>query len=568
MKVFFTDDEMSRLEALQLAYDKLIKEAEAKELELSPGSVPDVSYLQEKRPSLPTPISNDVNGNPIYDAEELKKYQAENQAIDDQITEIYNAWAASGSDEWREVKKLIPRYIEQLAAQRNDLYEEAEARQFRALGDSIPVIVADAKQQIDWYIEDHYKYYLEEITNGMVSAHDVRVDENTGNWYLDPKKIKTQLEKAVIRLHFEALSNNAEATAELDDYIRIAIENSPYISKTGKLGGQLRTYGAKSSISVIRPASFVTTVDKTSSLLFDNEIEIEKIDEDGSYNVTSITLSSKRSRKNPVKQFASINYDAVLNNGYFSKVPTLNDFDRLVYDGIITNLDSGNRTMSVDMIYRAMTGKVDGDVDVSDAIRDRIVEALHKFKADLRIEYDKEVLIGNRQEKATFNHREPLVMYRENWVEINGKTVFAITIPNDVDSDPILLRWARFNGNEIDTRDIRLLNVKGLNNGEESVVIKMALYRRIISMYNDYKKATISKKPMKLNRKIAFDYIYDKLGLDNPTPVKKQRVKERIEKCLDFWVDGGLITGYTFYKAKGSNKFAGVEINFLKQLED
>ena len=300
-------------------------------------------------------------------------------------------------------------------------------------------------------------------------------------------------------------------------------------------------------------------MDKVSSLLFSGDLlKTQEID------LTPVILG--RRRKTAYLAYASIDYDELIANNAVVSAPSLNDFDRWVHDGIITNLISGNRTMSIDMIYRAMTGKVDGDVDVSDDLYDSIRESIHKFHGRMTITTNLEVPVGTDTERGVFSLKEPVVMYTEKEVTLHGKRALVISIPAEPEYDPILLKWARFNGNEIDTRPIRLLNVPGLNNRYESSLIKMYLYRRVIAMRHSYDDSQVKRKKMTLSRRIKFDSIYEKLQKDL-SRTEKSRVKERVEKILKHWSALDLISGYTFTKKAGTNQYDGVEILFDKLIE-
>lgn len=564
MKIIYTAEERKKIDSVEDAYQKLIAECEEKIERLAPGDPPDDRELQKKRPKMPKPIKKDKDGTPIYAKADMDKYNELNQAINKEVDDQFNAWLASGSDEWQQARADYMSLIDKLNEARRDLYDKAERRQFSELGNSVTTIVEDAKKQVDWVIPYRYELISDAIdSDGLVSQYDIRVDEKTGKIYLDRSLLIDSIERSLLRLHFEALADEPEALAEIKLYIADTVAKSPYVSSTGKLGGDLRKYAknitpSKKMLTAVRPRDYVTTVDKVSKLLFSDELSGLEM------NTLQPVRLSNRKQKSNVLVYASINYDELIESGVFQQIPKLTDFDWWVHDGIITNLASGNRTMTIDMIYRAMTGKIDDKVHVSDDIYAKIRDSVHKFRGIATITNT----LGETPEgEAIFNHREPLVMYKEDEVILNGKRVMAITVPNDIDSDPIVLRWARFNGNEIDTRDIRLLDVKGLNNGDESSTIKMYLYKRVIAMRHAYDESTLQRKPMKMSRKIKLETVYHKLGLVDPSRVKKQRVKEKIDKCLSFWQAGGLITGYTFTTASGSNAYDGVEIDFLPKLE-
>ena len=251
------------------------------------------------------------------------------------------------------------------------------------------------------------------------------------------------------------------------------------------------------------------------------------------------------------------------------KIPELNQLDYSVHDAIITQLNAGNQVMSYDMIYRAMTGKVDGKVTVPDEARKIIDEALDKFRGTFNLVYN---YVDENGNETTERYDEPLVSYRRLVKEekINGKVISGgIAILSDADGarlEPPLLRWARFNGNEIDTRDITLLDVPRLNNGDESFTIKMCLYRRLISMRNIFERKYHSRKEIPDNkRSIRYDYIYEALGLSDPDKNKRRLIKDKIDRCMTYWKEKGLIADYRHKTDKSAgNAYYAVEVSFME----
>jgi len=534
----FTDQEKAKLEAIDSAYEKLLQDCDDKIIALRPDEVEPVLPERPKSKS----------------RKAMDKYrEAEVKAFDD--------WIAGGTDEWRAERERYFKLQDEKAQAMHDFWVECERNHFAELNNDTTAILDHAKSQVTAIIKQYYNNIEDQARHGSVRDQAVRATKDS--FYLDSNQI-IELMRRALHLHVEALADDKEAIDTLNSIIYSGVASSPYVSATeGELWGEVRIGNiapkqVSDFVPVVRPKNYVTTTDMISKQLFSNGLTVEN-NPNGVYEVL---VSGKK--KTQINIYASINYDDLIKSSGIMQAPELNETDWWVHDGIITNLASGNRSMTIDMIYRAMTGKIDDKVHVSDDLYNKIRDSVHKFRGITTITNT----LGETPEgEAVFNHREPLVMYKEDEVILNGKRVMAITVPNDIDSDPIVLRWARFNGNEIDTRDIRLLDVKGLNNGDESSTIKMYLYKRVIAMRHAFDEATIQHKPMKMSRKIKLETVYHKLGLEDPSRVKKQRVKEKIDKCLSFWVAGGLITGYTFTTANGSTAYDGVEIDFLPKLE-
>ena len=244
-------------------------------------------------------------------------------------------------------------------------------------------------------------------------------------------------------------------------------------------------------------------------------------------------------------------------------MPELSRDDYDVHDAIISQLYAGNRTMSYDMIYRAMTGKVSGKITVPDDARDIIDDALAKFKSRITIEYHAGTDESGNEVAIRIN--EPIVTFTQATALINGRRVRdAIVIPQDTRFDPPLLRWARFNRNEIDTRDITLLDVPKLNNGKDSRAIKMCLYRRLIRMRNTFERKKGGKYELdEKQRTIRYDYVYKELGDTEPNVDKRKRIKSKIDRCMKYWESKGFIAGYV-HKRDGKGSYYAVEVRFLE----
>lgn len=571
----FTDEELKAFKALEDGYEKLLKESEGKIKKLrKKDPEPDMNAyrkLQESRP-LPPPMPEPLevkDGTPVYsksdidayhNSKEYKAFAKEQNRINAAVDKLFTDWYDAGSEAWKQESEHYKKLQDEYAQAQADFLQKVEDRQFNALGNDPREILKDAFKQSERLINDRYYYYEKLRNGGDFSARDVRLQDD-GNFKLDTRETKRNILGALKR-HLSALPEEEEK--ELTAYIDKALATNPFTSNTGKLGATVSRYETteeKKSILAVRPTDYVTTVDRVTKKLFSNDL-IRPIDSDPDA-LYEVRLDSEKSNK--VFARAALDYNDLLSKGNIKDMPTLTEKDYNVHDAIITLMLAGNRVMSYDMIYRAMTGKVTGKVTVTDEAKNSIDEALNKFEGRFILEYEYKDENGKTLIRS---YDEPLVTFQrlKDREKINGKVINGgIRIPDDKSFTPPLLKWAQFNNNEIDTRDITLLDVPRLNNGDESFIIKMCLYRRIIKMRNDFERLKKGKYELKENlRTIRYDYIYEALNIDPDTLTKdkKHDLKVKIDKCLAHWTKKHFIEWCETKKDKSGANYA-IVVHFL-----
>lgn len=566
-----TSDELKAVQALDDSYKKLLDECEALILKLRPDDPePDEDeYRRIQDSRLPEPIElrpepiEVRDGTPVFSKEaldayhntaEYRAYAEANKRANDAVTRQWDNWYNGGSKEWKEARKKYERLQKEYSEALTAFFQKVEDRQFNALGGDLSRILEDARSQVDRIIPNKYQYYEKMREGGSFQARDVRLQSDK-SFRLDTTETRENIKRSLKR-HYEALAEDPSLVKQLDQYIEAALKMSTFVSDDGELFGEVSMLRKSDSTLVARPSKYSTTVDKISGLLFANEIT-KPVDADPEAAYEIVLGGTK---KKPVIASASIDYAELLSNKAIQSVPDLESYDYTVHDAIVTHILAGNRIITVDMIYRAMTGKVDGKVNVSDEIFQKIKKSLGKFNGRLFIDFQGTDASG---EPITLHFNEPLLMY--SWIEtkIHGKSVAAIRVPYD--ADPVLLKWARLNGNEIDTRDITLRDIPRLNNGEESATIRDYLYRRIIAMRNGYDRAKRRHKPFNMSRKIRFETLYKELGISDPNKDKKLAIKSKVDRCLKYWEEQKLIVSYQYTKKSGTNQYDGVEINFIHE---
>lgn len=464
----------------------------------------------------------------------------------------------------------------------SNYYQGVFDAHFRQLGDDPDILEQSARFEIDSYITRHYAQYEQIRTTGKSpSGADVKAFRNEdmratddGGFLLDTNKIIETLLSSVVSRHLEALKRHRKRTQAIELYAAQAALESPLTSDTeGILFGNVQTIPeaeqqpqerapqeqetTEKIYLVTRPEKYVTSVDLVTRDTFSNKLT--KPPEIPRDQLTPIPLG----RKSPTRARAALIYDDLIKKGIILEAPKLTMQDWGVYDALISNLEQGNYVITMDMLYRGKTCKEDQEkVNVTPEAAAEINASLDKFRGILHLRYEQVEKQRNGQEKVAIIKEwdEPLVSFaREKDLNINGSIVdMSITLSADPKLYPPLYKWSLFNKNQLDRHDIRLLDVPGLNNGDESYTVKMLLYRRIVDMIGMQR----NKRLKSYKKIIRYDYIYDGLGLTDPDKRKRSLVKDKIDRCLSYWKSKGFIAGYQHMRDKANgNQFYAVNIS-------
>lgn len=313
-----------------------------------------------------------------------------------------------------------------------------------------------------------------------------------------------------------------------------------------------------------RPKKYIHPLTKVSDKLFRNEITREG---------RKVGLNDAKT----VQVFVSLNYDKVIEElGESAKIPKLSEDDRQVLDGIVTQLVAGNTVMTYDMIYRGFSGKInDGDIYISEEIYNMIDSALDNFKGWLRI--DNKPMIDSGYTKNHLVYEGAILHFeRVKKAKINGKGLEGekTGIIRVLDF-PSLYKFAEQNGKEIDTRDIKLLDVPNMKNTRDGLRLKRYLYHRIVIMRRDFETNVLQKRgKMTKSRIIKLSSILEYIGMEieksNKGRQAKNKLLKKIDGILDYWIEYGLIKSYEKRKRPGSKEIDSIEIHFIdrKRISD
>jgi len=356
------------------------------------------------------------------------------------------------------------------------------------------------------------------------------------------------------------------------------VEPGGYLSLVSSPGNDPDVVNMNELIEIMttRPKAYKHVLGTITDKIFSNKLTNTKKDKVKAYPVT---LYRDKRTNEKIQVYASISYDKVLEDlGENAKIPELTEDDRQVLDGIVTNLLAGNFIMTDRMIYRGFSGKEEKGNALPDGIYRMIETALDHFRGLLTLDNSPQVDALGESVSVRVTAKEQLLPFRQitTSVSINGKIVDGSnTLIIQVLDIPLILRYAQ-NNNEIDTRNIKLLDVPGISNNLENLRMKRYIHNQIIMRrYNFEKNVVKNHKKMKLNRKILFKSIFEYIGLSKEEiedkssrgRQNKSRRLKRIYKILDHYQKFGLFVSYETTHKKGTNEDDGVEISFFREIE-
>ena len=540
----YTEEEKRELDRIEAEYEQKKRELEAKIRELRPDDPePPKEPVEALRAQIAALHAQQPDD---YHSEEYKRLEAQIRACSDKISKIVDEWQAAGSEEWRKAKSELSRLTIDYKNDTAEHFFKAEERYVKSLGDDYERIYQDAIKQIYPLIEEIYSRYETRLLTDSLEfrARDVRLQDN-GSFILDLEETRKNVLKILWR-YVEALQGSEEYLNRFYTQLDTLLSLCSYVGNDGALWGRVKSESLKAGANKVK--KYTKPITRVQRKIFDNAAILS----DDDLDPWDVILD----RKKTVSAAVAVDYSALVESGIFTTIPKLTGFDEDVYNALCSHWYAGNRRLSYDMIYRAMTGKVDGKVTISDDFYAQIDRALNKFRAPTVLEYSEEDDDGNTRE---FTADEPLVQFKRGKIKINGN-VAARAI--EVTSEPVLLSWGLFNHNEVSTRDITLLDVPRLNNGEESATIRRVLYARVDKMRHIFDKSGKKKELAANLRRIRYDYVYDALALVDPDANKRRLVKDKIDRILEYWTSKGFISGYEHVR-DSSRLFYAVDVFFM-----
>lgn len=245
----------------------------------------------------------------------------------------------------------------------------------------------------------------------------------------------------------------------------------------------------------------------------------------------------------------------------YINIAPLDEYDRDIFDVVISEYDNGNRVLSLAMIQRALSGKVGDPNKYHSAYQKDPDNNNIKFDkystADIRKSlikmmctiYDADILKAYEEldydgaDKVT---KAPILPGKICQVTLNGvpTEVFILT-----DESP-LYKLAKIKG-QILTYDVTPLDIPNQNNTKLVTMLKNCSFRRV----NEIKQHSKQLKPI-----LTLDDIFKKCRINDASKLVKQRAREYLDKFFAHLQAKGEIKFFEWTK-KG-NKFYSIKFTF------
>ena len=437
------------------------------------------------------------------------------------------AWEANAPDEWKAAQLQMDAIAKQYNDKRTAVYAGEDKRQYEALGTDPDTIVKLAKKHVNWLINDQHRgYQAAARTASSFSAYDVVALGGT-KWALDAEATRNRILKALQRMHFRALGDNANAIDEIKAYIetaiksnyRIAPEGTPGVHQTiilrrrAEAGSQEQE--ADPGLDIIRtayPLTHVAPIDKVSNKIFTGGIT----------NALTNVRMGKRGSGRSITTTVQLHFAPEIEN-----LPTIGLYEKAVNNGICSVYKVGNKIMTDRMIYQAMTGNPDANLSPKQAVM--INQAITTLMyTGAKIDMSEE--LKSRKIPGTMQYDENLIHAKRGTYNLNGAQTTAIEL---LDA-PLSLKIG-------ETKDqIARLPMSAIatpvNKTEESIALQTYLLDRIYAMRG-------SKKD---ERRISYATVYTEIWgneADSKSRTQKKRLRGYMAEMLSHWTTQTTIDG-------------------------
>lgn len=240
---------------------------------------------------------------------------------------------------------------------------------------------------------------------------------------------------------------------------------------------------------------------------------------------------------------------------------SIDPFDKLIFSGAVSEIASGNTTVSLSRLFHT----VGGGRDLCDApnIKNAIEQSLSKLRrteiiVDVTALTEKfkqyaEQLDAVPNSKGQIILKGALLPSETICAVVNGKVTDGAVV---LLGSPVLLRIAEMKG-QITRCNLNLLAVP-VRATEQTLKLRYYLLEHILKIKGSH-DPNRSKRVRKLNTSILFDTIFSYCGLPD-TKWQKQDFRKAISCILDHFASENFISGYEFVKRE--NKFHSISITF------
>ena len=320
------------------------------------------------------------------------------------------------------------------------------------------------------------------------------------------------------------------------------------------------------SAAFVSPATLYSPKDKVSNMTWNNTIQC---DEDRP------VVTVKKSED--FGCIVRLNYDKIFADEHVITGANFSDFDRALYDAVVTLMVAGNNIFSNTALWRVITQK--SDAKLTDSTRLKIVKSMfhignflisivtdYSKKADVWADFNSDSTQRPFKSERKF-YKKLQAIYGGRLLEFRWIAERSITITRTVDGQkiierkdipeiwqfiapPILYQYAA-DKEQVASIAMNLLNISdktdkkpALRRGSHTNELANFLTREIDTM----KKSPTYSKIIILDRIYSIDGINEVQTDTNSLKQKKKYTRGKIDKILTRFKTNGMIKGYLFHK--------------------
>lgn len=332
------------------------------------------------------------------------------------------------------------------------------------------------------------------------------------------------------------------------------------------------TYVVEGAEKLIQDSAFVspTTLyspkDKVSNMTWINRIQC---------NEDNAIITVKKSED--FGCIVRLNYDKIFADERVITGANFSDFDRALYDAVVTLMVAGNNIFSNATLWRVITQNP--DVKLTDSARYKIAKSMFSIgnflisivtdyskKADVWADFNSDSTQRPFKSERKF-YKKLQAIYGGRLLEFRWIAERSITITRTVDGQeiierkdipeiwqfiapPILYQYAA-DKEQVASIAMTLLNTS--NKTDNKPALKRGTHTDELANFLAREIDTMKKKP-NYSKIIVLDRIYyiDGIGeiqeTENNINIKKKRTRDKLEKILIRLKENGLIQGHKFHK--------------------
>ena len=316
----------------------------------------------------------------------------------------------------------------------------------------------------------------------------------------------------------------------------------------------------------VSPNTLYSPKDKVSNMTWINRIQC---------NENNAIITVKKSED--FGCIVRLNYDKIFADEHVITGANFSDFDRALYDAVVTLMVAGNNIFSNTALWRVITQNP--DAKLTDSARLKIVKSMfhvgnflisivtdYSKKADVWADFNSDSTQRPFKSERKF-YKKLQAIYGGRLLEFRWIAERSITITRTVDGQkiierkdipeiwqfiapPILYQYAA-DKEQVASIAMTLLNTSdktdnkpALKRGTHTDELTNFLAREIDTM----KKNSTYSKVIILDRIYSIDGINDIQETKNNINIKKKRTRDKLDKILSRFKANGLIQGHTFHK--------------------